>query len=400
MNGKIVLAATCAISLSTGYVIRGGINVSGEETKTSATPSRPDRPSTTKTRTRPMEDNALLDSILGSRPISEIPPADLAALIARLYESDIGMDPVLRAKQSYQLQLLLAKLPPANLAAIASSILSDPETKGSGYLTYILISLAKKDRERALDWVSHQEDSSHHYSVVIGAIAMDDPLVAADLFNQGLLDGRLSENDSGSARYNIAHALARIGAEPLVKFIDSLPQRSQTVTIQSAMQSIPEGERIKLLDEIHLRKPGIQFREVGLNKLFSEILSSDEPSAKEWFAKLPEGSEKDNLRFNAAKALINSGEKGVATTWLRESLATIPGREKGVLATIIDDVIHNNSGDIPHYAALLPEGLAFTAKDLEIYRPERTLYRHWRPHCHCLRHSRSRRASPPHCHNP
>ena len=233
MNTKLLLASTFVIALASGYII-GKIPTRYEEKarESSASETRRERPSFQQTRNRPVDDSALLKSIIGDGNVEEILPTDLAALMVRLAKYEPSADALLRAKQSYQLQLLLAKLSPENLTAIAGIIISDSGAKDSGCMNHILSALAKKDPTRALDWVSGQEDSSPLYSVVIVGIAQDDPMGAVDLFNQALKDGRLSQKDISRASHQIAQAVARLGAKPLVGFIDSLPQRSQASAIQ------------------------------------------------------------------------------------------------------------------------------------------------------------------------
>ncbi len=365
MNRKILLAASCVISLATGYLIRGGTSTSAEETRTSAAPSRPDRPSATKTRTRHTGDNALLDSILGGRPISEIFPSDLAVLIARLSKHEPDMDPLVSAKQRYQLQLLLAKLSPSDLTNIADTIASDAGHQGNGAISSIISALAGKDPDRALEWVSTRENSGSLLSLVIGTIARDDPHRAAAMFQKSFLDGTFSHHDFWNATSGIGTAMAKLGAVPLLKFIDSLPESQQINMMSNAIRSVPDSERINLLNELQLRSSKDELRQYAINQVFSDAFSSDAEGAREWFAKFPEGPEKDNLRINTTVSLITGREKETATGWLREALAASPGKEKHILQNVISNLAYRNHGDLAHYAALLPQDVEFTATELE-----------------------------------
>jgi hypothetical protein len=366
MNTKLLVTSTCVIALACGFII-GKISTRYEEKSrdSSASQTRRERPSFQQTRNRPVDDSALLKSIFGDGNVEEIPPTDLAALMVRLTKYEPSADALIRAKQSYQLQLLLAKLSPEKLTSIAGVVISDSETKHSECIDDILSALAKKDPARALDWVSGQEDPSHHYSVVIGGIAQGDPMGAVDLFEQALMDGRLSPNDISPACHSIAKAVARLGAKPLVGFIDSLPNRSQASAIQTAVDFVAEEDRINLLNEIYQRKPGILFREIGLNKVFATILSSDEASAKEWFSKLPNGEQKNYLRTNAVNHLLHSGRKENAGIWMQEALASFPGKEKEKLNEVIGNMAYTNPEDIPYLAEFLPESVEYTATELE-----------------------------------
>ncbi len=135
--------------------------------------------SSSVTRNRPAGDNDLLDSILGGRTTSEIPPADLAEFIARLNKYEDGVDDVARTKRQYQCALLLAKLSPADLAGIATVPVGKPELEENLRLDGILYSLTKKDPARALEWLATHEVAATNHLTVIDLIPEDDPLQAA-----------------------------------------------------------------------------------------------------------------------------------------------------------------------------------------------------------------------------
>lgn len=366
MNGKSLLAAACAISLACGY-IAGKIG-SASDGKTDAefsAQSSSDRPTARENRSRNSGDNTLLDSILGGRPIGEIPAAEIAALIARLSKYDPDLDTLTRTKQSYQLQLLLAKLSTDHLAEIATAIQSDPEAKKTGSLNSVLAALAEKDSDRALAWLSTREKPDALYATVIGVIARNDPMAASDLLRNALLDGSVSQTNQFPASYNIGLAMAKLGVDPLLTYIDSLPGNQQSNMISNVMRSVPEGEQIRLLEELRARIEDGRLPGMSLSHIFPTAFASDEKGAMEWFSKLPDSDEKNSLRITTATDLFTRGEKEAAASWTREALAAAPGKEKQTLQGIIMTMSYSNPKDIPYLAQLLPEGLEFTAKDLE-----------------------------------
>ncbi len=332
---------------------------------TTAALPRPDRPYATKTRTRPTEDNTLLDSILGGRNISEIPPADLAALIGSLSRHDPGLDRLAQSRRYYQLQLLLTKLPAGALAELADAISSDPALRRQGGLPNLLTFLAGKDPGLALHWLSTHENSSEYYPAVISSIAREDPYKAANLFEKYLLDGTLTSSRLWIASNGIGSAMAKLGATPLLDFIDKLPENRQTDIAENAFQSLPASERILLLTEILKRNADGRTGNITLAPLFNTYLRLDQAGASEWFAKLPEGDGKETLRRSAAFSLIQSGEKEAAAEWVRGIFTSSPGKEIETLGNYIGGMVYLRPTDIPYYAALLPDGLEFTAKDFE-----------------------------------
>lgn len=366
MNGKTLLAAACLISLACGYIAGKAGRTSVAKTGYSHSQQPPtDRLDVRESRPRGTGDSALLESILGGRPIAEIPAAELAALIAKLSKYDPNIDPLTRAKQSYQLQLILAKLSAADLDGLATAIHSDQDPENNSSLGSILSSLAAKDPDRALAWLSACEMPGNMYSMVIGVIARDDPMAAADLLRNRLLDGSISQSSHFSAAYGIGQAIAKLGADPLLAYIDSLPSNQQSNMVSNVISSVPKGERIRLLDELSERMEDGRLTTTSLDHMFTAVLASGENGAKEWFSNLPNGEKKDSLRLTTATALFNRGEKEAATEWMREALAAAPGREKQTLQSIIMGMSYNNPEGIPFFAQLLPEGVEFTAEDLE-----------------------------------
>jgi hypothetical protein len=368
MNGKSLLAAACAISVACGY-IAGKIG-SASDGKTDVAPlsqARPDRPTARESRSRSEGDNTLLDSILGGRPIGEIPAPELAKLIARLSKYDPDMTPLARSKASYQLQLLLAKLSPSDLDGLATAIHSDEDLKENSTLIYVLAALAGKDKERALAWLSGKESDPRAYAAVIGIIAKDDPHAAAAFLRDTALKEGSTSYQLWSASYTIGQNMAKLGADPLLAYFDTLPNQQQSTLISNSFQHLPKGEHIKFLDEIQRRSKNGSISGIGINQLFSTLLSTDQAAAKEWFSKFPDGNEKNSIRTFAATDLFGDGKNEAAATWLREAIAATPGREKETLGGVIQVLSSNKPEAIAHVTRLLPEGVKFTAKDLEQY---------------------------------
>ena len=368
MNGKTLLAAACAISLACGYIAGNAGNAAAR--KSDSEPSaqaRANRPASRDSRPRISEESSLLDSLLGGRPIAEIPASELAALIARLSKYDPSMTPLARSKQSYQLQLLLAKLSPADLDGLATAIHSDEDLKEDSTLIYVLAALAGKDKERALAWLSSKESDSRAYAAVIGSIAKDDPHAAAAILRDTALKEGNTSYQLWSASYTIGQSMAMLGTDPLLAYLDTLPNQQQSTLISNCFQHLPKGEHIKFLDEIQRRSKNGNISGFSINQLFSTLLSSDQAAAKEWLSKLPDSNEKNSIRTYAAIDLFENGRSEAAATWLREAIAATPGKEKETLGGIIQALSTNKPEAIAHVTRLLPEGVEFTAKDLEQY---------------------------------
>lgn len=362
---KFPIATICIISIGLGYIIGKSSSSFSKETQiASKTETSYDRSKSHDTGIRSNGDNAPLDSILGGRSISEIPAADLAAIFIKLSKPDPNANDFSRAKQAYQLQFLLSKLSATELVNIANESSSDPETKNSPGTMKIISALTAKDPDRALDWLSTQEDSSKLYPVVISTIAKNNPLAASSLLRSAMIDGKIAKSDLRSVVSDIAKSTAKIGSEPFFSYLDSLPKEHQGYIIYGSIFNIHENDRIKFLEQIHQRIQGGSLSQHTINHVFSHAVILNKSAATEWFNKLPENEQKNNFRTGAAQSLYLSGDKESAIGWMKEALAASPGREKEIIHGAIQYLQLNKPEGVPVFANLLPEGVEFSAKDI------------------------------------
>ncbi|MGJ8633069.1 MAG: hypothetical protein ACSHX7_04050 [Luteolibacter sp.] len=310
-------------------------------------------------------DTDVLSSLLNGRDIQELPHSELSEIISQLAKYDHDLDPLTRAKRSYQLQLLLEKIPADQLEKIATSMKNETDRDARAGLNSIVSAMASKDSFRALDWVSRQENSSNLFSTVISRIAENDPTTAANLFREGLVNGQITNYRIWSASQSISRAMAKLGSESLIAFADSLPQRKQSNTLYSAIQALPDEEIFKTIDTLYTRsKEEGNFDTDKFEHVFSSMASGNFEKAEEWLEKLPEGEEKAGLLAKTAENLHRSGDTERSLELMRQAITLSPGNEKELLQTGMRHMIYINPEAIPEFASLLPDGVEFEAKDL------------------------------------
>lgn len=362
---KSLLVAICIISIAFGYIIGKSSSSSSEETQ-SASPveARHDRSKSRVTRTRNNGDNALLDSILGGRPISAIPAADLVAIFIKLSKHDPNADDFSRAEQSFQLQLLLAKLSATDLTDIANELSSD-SNEYLHIIVDIISALAGKDPNRAMDWISTHESSSILYQEVLSTMAEDDPLKASSLLRSALIDGKIAKRIGFDfVLGQIARSTAKHGADPFFGYLDSLPKELQTGLINGSMPCIPENDHIKFLDQVHQRIQDGRLSGLSMEYTFFQAMTENKAAATEWLKNLPENEQKNYFRIKAAASLFGSGDKESAFEWMKEAIAASPGSEKEIINIAIRNLQSSTPEGIPAFANLLPDGEKFTAGDI------------------------------------
>lgn len=295
----------------------------------------------------------------------EIPSAELAVIIGKLSKHDPDLDAVSSARHRYQLQMLLARLSGSQLEEIASAVADDRKAKESGALSSILASLTEKDADRALDWVAAQENSSALLSIVISQMAENDPVRASELFREGLMEGNINGSNVWQASQGISRAMAKLGALPLLEFMDTLPGRYRTSVIYSTIGSLPDGEEKILLDEFYKRSTDDMNRGNQLEYLFSHALGKNTGEAEAWLKTLPDGKDKISLQTAAARKSIQNGDVEDARKWMVQAFEASPGKEKEVFINATQKMGYNDPEGIAKLAGTLPPGIELTAEDLK-----------------------------------
>lgn len=366
-QSHLLLAGACVVSLGIGYVAGGG-------RASSSTIGTPDEqagnPRQVKSASREREVRAssgdeLLAGILKGRSPKDLSDGEVAKIVLQLSKYDPTLSPVARARQTYQLQLLLEKLPISRLEEAAAAIAEDPDSKRTGGINTIMNAMASKDPQRALAWAKAQKNASTLLASVLGTMAKDDPMTAADIYREGLLDGTFTQNDGWQASYGIGTAMARLGKKTLLNFMDSLPQQQQGNILSNCFRELPEGDRAEMMDEIYQRSKDGRLQDWSFKGIFSNAHSTDRPQAEAWLAKMEPGKERASLELSAANSYSRGGDPDAAREWMSRAIAGSSGREKELLKEAVDQMYYNSPGDIAVFASLLPEGVEFKVEDLE-----------------------------------
>jgi hypothetical protein len=361
-----LIAGASIVSLGIGYIAGGSRASSAGAVQTAGKSSNPVNPrsSSRDRQTRENSDDELLAGILKGRAARDLSDAELAKIVLQLSKYDPSQNPIVRARQLYQLQLLLAKLPVSRLEQAAQAIAADPESKRSGALNMLVAALAAKDPREALAWAKEQKNSSSLLASVIGTMAKDDPMAAADLYRNGLLDGTF-DNGGWQASYGVGVAMAQLGAKPLLAFIDSLPRQQQGNILSNACRELPESDRLTMMDEISQRTKDGRLDDWCLKNVFPGFIASNPAQAEAWLAKMEPGKERASLALSAAATLSQTGDPEAAQAWMARAIADSPGKEKELLNEVVSQLGYSSPKGIAVFASLLPAGIELRADDLK-----------------------------------
>lgn len=363
-----MLVSTCIASLGAGYLAGGFRNfaVSAGEKANPAACQRPDRPGSRDSNARGVSSDELLSGVLKGRSVKELSDEELAKILVDLVKYDPQQDPVVRARRSYQYQLLLARLSPSQLERAAESIAADPENKRGGGLSAIVAALAAKDPQRALAWAKGRKNPSGLLSMVLEQMSKDNPMETAEIFRNGLLDDtiKLSGYNIFETYIGIGRAMAKLGKTPLLDFLDGLPMGYQNDLLSNTFRSLPESDRAEMLEEIQRRAKDGRLQDWNFTRAFSDLASVDPERAKAWLERMEPGKERALLGLAQVRSFAQNGDQEVAREWMAGAISQMEGKEMELLGEVINTV-NFNPGGIAMFAEMLPAGVEIQAEDLK-----------------------------------
>jgi len=372
-----VLVGACLVSLAIGYVAGGGDPPATTATDKKGGPANPraERSSARGDRGARGEGAAseeMLATLLKGRNVQALSSDELTGLIVDLSRYDSSLDPLTRARRNLQLQLLLSKLSPEQLQEAALALTKEPNSRRTGSLGTILGAMAAKSPSGAIEWAKSQENPSSFMGMIIGNMARENPVEAAELYQASLLDGTLGTGSSWEASFGVGSAMARLGGKPFLEFVDSLPRQQQSNILSNSIREVPEGERMALADEIYRRYKEGQIEEWNLKNSLSTLGSGDPAKLAEWMEKVPAGKERAKFMIAQASTLGRMGETRAVGEWMGKAIAEMPGREKELLEELRNSA-YNSPSDFANFAKLLPPSVELKAADLKEFAND-TIY--------------------------
>lgn len=363
---SIYLASACVVCIAIGYFARGAGGDSPGDDQTEQEVSSPESPNF-----RPRDRSAgasnsdeLLSNLLNGRSVKDLDSDELINLIAKLSKYDPLQDPVSRARQNYQLQLLLSRMSVTQLEQAVAMVSQKPENKRSEWYGLVQAYTAK-DPSRAIEWAKTQPNASAVYSMVLMNMAKDNPGEASDLFHQAMLDGAIKRNDGWSAIHSIGAGMASLGADALFDFVDRLPSQQQSSVLGNVSKSLPESERLKMLEISYERSVDAGGQNSDFDSIFGQIASLDADVAESWLEKMEPGRDKANLELTRASNVLQGGDREKAEEWMKRAISQMPGKEIELLDQALSKFGWNNPEAVQIFTSLLPADVEIRAEHFE-----------------------------------
>ena len=362
-----LIAGTCIVSLGAGYLagIRRDPATSKVPIAVSPSDLRRERSAPRDRDSRGGSGDELLSALLKGRSTRDLSSHELAKLVVQLSKYSPSQSPVARARQTYQLQLLLTKLSASQLEQAAVTLAGDPESRRTGVLAIIVGPLAAKDPQRAMAWAKTQPNSSSLLSIILGQMAKDSPMEAAKIYRDELMNNTFQRNDVWNASYGISNAMAKQGKMALLDFVDGLPMQQQNNILGNCFRELPEGDRLAMMDAVYQRSKTEGMQDWNLNNTFSQLAALDSEAAKKWVQQLEPGKKRASLELSQAAALSQAGDPDAAREWMSSAIAHMQGSEKELLQEAIRAMAYHAPNAIAEFAGLLPADIEIRAEDLK-----------------------------------
>ena len=365
MKTPTLAIGTAVIGMAIGFLAGKSAEKQGEKQDAEAVSKRAAPPrSTSASREasgrRPAgAADGVLAGLLGGRQIAELSAADAYQLIKPSLEIDWGGDPLEWARRNYELQLMLSKLP----LRVMEEVMNLAVESGNNFRSQrILTAYALRDGQKAMDWASRQPDAAGYKAAVISAMASRDPAGAADLLQQGFMDG--SYTSSWMATYNLAAVYAKQGGTALLQFIDTMPSSSVSNLLSNSLRNLPKDELPAFMDVITQRMKDGKLQGFSMSNLLQNLATADPTLARSLIEKMEPGKERAERELAFAGTLSQQGKTGEALELLKSAMAQQPGKEKEFVLEQTSNLMYNNVEFALQLANQLPAGAEFTKEDV------------------------------------
>lgn len=305
--------------------------------------------------------DVVLSNFLKGQSVSEISAEEAFALLKPQMNMDWNADPLEAARLNYQYQLLASKLP---LKVMEGVLTLARESGVQGYRANQLFgAYAARDWEKAMVWAETQPDSATLRGAAISRLALNDPVRAAELYQDLLMTGET--RSAWDTSYTVASNYAKLGQKEFFKFLDSLPSGSVSSLVSNGARTLPKEDVPAFLKEIQLRTEQGKIESWTMNNLISNMAGAHSQEVWKWLDTMEPGGKRAELELSLASNLSRQGKSDEVDALLASAMAGAEGKEK----EFVKDRARNFYGQSPEVVeklvALLPEDQKLTREDVK-----------------------------------
>jgi hypothetical protein len=218
--------------------------------------------------------------LLEGRNISQLSADEALKLLeSRISRGWIG-DPLKMARNYYELQLILSKLPIPVLEQIMDLSLKSgtPQFR----IQQFFGAFAMRDWQKAMNWAARQPDAASWKYAAISRLAANDLERATALYQDNLMNERSGRGSMWETGNIIANTYAKQGLKPLLSFLDTLPSREVSYLLSESAGNLPKADIPALLQEVSRRAAGGSINDQAMTNLVSDIAQTSPEEAWKW----------------------------------------------------------------------------------------------------------------------
>lgn len=304
--------------------------------------------------------DTVLAGILKGRSIADLSAEEAYQAIAPCLQPQWNKDPLERSRNSYQLHLLLSRLP----LPVLDGLLHEVHKVGvpQATLNDMFTAYSMRDWDKAMAWAERQPEQASLRGSAIARLADTDPARAADLYGQEVMNGRDKGFDVGIA---VAAGMARQGSVAFFKFLDSMPSGSARYMIIESSRQIPPEQMPAFLDEVKRRTDTGSLDRSEMRDIMRNLVTSRPEVASQWLDSQEPGPERSKSMMNLVGTLTSYGKNAEAEKLIREAVAGMAGKEKEFITGNVTTLLVRNPDLAEKMIALLPAGQELTREDVQ-----------------------------------
>lgn len=299
----------------------------------------------------------VVSGIIKGRDFSTMSAADALVLVKANTDYFLGGgDPVEMARKNYEYQLMLSKLP---LAELEQLITLSQDSGVKYYLARQMFGVyAARNLNKAMAWAATQPNADSWKESAVGALAAHDPERAMKLHQDIILNG-----GGMNGGYELANSFAKQGKTALLEFIDSLPSSGAGNIVSLSMRSLPKEDLPGFLAELENRVKEGKIDQWAINSAMQNLSASDPELARSLIDKMDVGPERAKRELAFADALSRQGKAAEALDLLKSAMAQHAGKEKEFLLN--EASMYGGRNLASQIAEALPAGMEWTVDDVK-----------------------------------
>ncbi|MES2922045.1 MAG: hypothetical protein V4819_10880 [Verrucomicrobiota bacterium] len=303
--------------------------------------------------------------LAGDRDLSGLSATNAFALVEATDAIDGDIEPLDKAKKTYECEVMLERLP---LSVLEQLILLSQKSKLSKKVaSHLFARYAVRDWQKAMAWVAENPDVSSLQFAAVRAVADSRPDLAQEVLQEALknIQGNSEWGASFQAQFALSAAFARQGKDPFFRFIDTLPSGIVANVISNALEKLPRDDIPGFLEEVGKRTKEGKVEDFAMRNIMHSLAVSDPALAIRWIDKMEPGYPRTSCETGFTSMLVRNGRKDEALAFVKNAMVGHAGEEMKYFQYYASEMAGDDIGFVRQVAGLLPPGMEVTEKDVD-----------------------------------